>query len=82
MSSDTILAMKSLMTPRAAVIASILFAVLLITSLGLALFLLLSTGLFYWTPRVFPLGVLLISVCILVSNLGKPKRELMTATQP
>ena len=80
MSSDTILAMKSLMTPRAAVIAGILFAVLLITNL--ALFLLLSTGLFYWTPRVFPLGVLVISVCILVSNLGKPKRELMTATQP
>ena len=78
MSSDTILAMKSLMTPRAAVIAGILFAVLLITNL--ALFLLLSTGLFYWTPRVFPLGVLVISVCILVSNLGKPKSELITAT--
>jgi len=39
--------------------------------LALALFLLLSTGLFYWAPLVFPLWVLLISVHILLANLGR-----------
>jgi hypothetical protein len=48
--------------------------------IALALFLLLSTGLFYWAPLVFPLWVLLISVYILVSNLGRPKSELIKAT--
>ena len=48
--------------------------------LALALFLLLSIGLFYLAPLVFPMWVLLISVYILVSNLGKPKSELITAT--
>lgn len=47
--------------------------------LALALFLLLSIGFFYWAPLAFPLWVLLISVYILVSNLGKPKSELITA---
>jgi hypothetical protein len=41
--------------------------------LALALFLLLSLGFFYWAPLVFPLWVLLISVHILVVNLGRPK---------
>jgi hypothetical protein len=36
---------------------------------ALALLLLLSTGYLYWTPLVFPLWVLLISVHILVANL-------------
>jgi hypothetical protein len=48
--------------------------------LVLALFLLLSVGFFYWAPLVFPLWVLLISLYILVSNLGRPKSELITAT--
>jgi hypothetical protein len=39
--------------------------------LVLALFLLLSTGFFYWAPLVFPLWVLLISVHILLANLGR-----------
>ena len=39
----------------------------------LALFLLLSTGSFYWAPLIFPLWVLLISVYILVANLQKSK---------
>jgi hypothetical protein len=43
--------------------------------LVLALFLLLSTGSFYWAPLVFPLWVLLISVYILVVNLQKSKGE-------
>ena len=43
--------------------------------LGLALFLLLSTGVFYWAPLVFPLWVLLISVHILIANLRRSKRE-------
>lgn len=43
--------------------------------LVLALFLLLSVGYFYWAPLVFPLWVLLISVYILLANLGKPTRE-------
>ena len=38
--------------------------------LVLALFLLFSLGFFYWAPLVFPLWVLLISVHILVANLG------------
>ena len=36
--------------------------------LALALFLLLSTGSFYWAPLVFPLWVILISVHILLAN--------------
>ena len=43
--------------------------------LGLALFLLLSLGFFYWAPLVFPLWVLLISVHILMANLGGSDRE-------
>jgi len=43
--------------------------------LVLALFLLLSTGSFYWAPLVFPLWVLLISVYILLANLRKSKGE-------
>ena len=39
--------------------------------LVLALFLLLSLGIFYWAPLVFPLWVLLISVYILLANLGR-----------
>ena len=39
--------------------------------LVLALFLLFSLGFFYWAPLVFPLWVLLISVHILVANLGR-----------
>jgi hypothetical protein len=50
--------------------------------LVLALFLLLSSGYVSWALLVFPLWVLMISVYILVSNLGKPKSELITATQP
>jgi hypothetical protein len=37
----------------------------------LALFLILSLGFFYWAPLVFPLWVLLISVYILIANLGR-----------
>ena len=43
--------------------------------LGLALFLLLSVGFFYWAPLVFPLWILLISVHILGENLRRPKLE-------
>jgi hypothetical protein len=39
--------------------------------LVLALFLLFSLGTFYWAPLVFPLWVLLISVHILLANLGR-----------
>jgi hypothetical protein len=39
----------------------------------LALFLLLSVGFFEWAPLVFPVWVLMISVHILLANLGKPK---------
>ena len=46
-----------------------------VLGLVLALFLLLSTGSFYWAPLVFPLWVLLISVYILVVNLQKSKGE-------
>jgi hypothetical protein len=48
--------------------------------LALALFLLLSVGFFYWAPLVFPLWVLLISLYILVSNFGRTKSKLITAT--
>jgi hypothetical protein len=47
--------------------------------LVLALFLLLSLGFFYWAPLVFPLWVLLISVHILLANLGSPTSEPGTA---
>jgi hypothetical protein len=43
--------------------------------LVLALFLLLSTGSFYWAPLVFPLWVLLISVYILLVNLRRSKGQ-------
>jgi hypothetical protein len=43
--------------------------------LGLALFLLLSLGSFYWVPLVFPLWVLLISVYILLANLRRFQGE-------
>ena len=39
--------------------------------LALALFLLISISFSYWAPLVFPLWVLLISVHILLANLGK-----------
>jgi hypothetical protein len=51
-----------------------------ILGLALALFLLLSTGFFYWAPLVFPLWVLLISVHILLENLGRQKGEPISAT--
>ena len=41
--------------------------------LVLAVFLLLSLGNFYWAPLVFPLWVLLISVHILLENLGRSR---------
>jgi hypothetical protein len=50
--------------------------------LVLALFLLLSSGYFSWALLVFPLWVFMISMHILVSNLGKPNSEIITATQP
>jgi hypothetical protein len=43
--------------------------------LASALFLLLSVGFFYWAPLVFPLWVLLISVYILLANLGRSAGE-------
>jgi hypothetical protein len=43
--------------------------------LVLALFLLLTTGSFYWGPLVFPLFVLLISVYILLVNLRRSEGE-------
>ena len=43
--------------------------------LVLALFLLLSTGSFYWAPLVFPLWVLMISVYILLVNLKRSKSQ-------
>ena len=43
--------------------------------LVLALILLLTVSLFYWTPLLFPLWVLLISVHILLANLRVPKKE-------
>lgn len=43
--------------------------------LVLALFLLLSVGFVTWAPLVFPLWVLLISVHILLTNLGGSNRE-------
>lgn len=42
--------------------------------LALAIFLMLSVGAFYWAPLVFPLWVLLISVHILLANLGRSER--------
>jgi hypothetical protein len=39
--------------------------------LALALFLILSLGIFYWAPLVFPLWVLLVSVDILLVNLRR-----------
>ncbi len=47
--------------------------------LALALFLLLSLGSFYWAPLVFPLWVLLISVHILLANLGRSESRPGTA---
>jgi hypothetical protein len=47
--------------------------------LVLALFLLLSSGLFYWAPLVFPLWVLMISVYILQTNLRRKQSEPVTA---
>ena len=47
--------------------------------LALALFLLFSLGFFYWAPLVFPLWVLMISVYILVMNLGRSQGEDATA---
>jgi len=43
--------------------------------LVLALILLLTVSLFYWTPLLFPLWVLLISLHILLANLRVPKKE-------
>lgn len=45
----------------------------------LALFLLLSVGFLYWVMLVFPLWVLLISIHILLANLGWSKGELSHA---
>jgi hypothetical protein len=43
--------------------------------LVLALFLLLSLGSLQWAPLVFPLWVLLISVHILLANLGRSQGQ-------
>ena len=43
--------------------------------LALALFLLFSIGFFAWASLVFPLWVLLISVYILLANIGRPRDE-------
>jgi hypothetical protein len=43
--------------------------------LVLALFLLFSIGFFAWASLVFPLWVLLISVYILLANIGRPRDE-------
>jgi CHASE2 domain-containing sensor protein len=47
----------------------------------LALFLLLSIGFFDWSPVVFPLWILLISVYILLANLRRTKSESIPAAQ-
>ncbi len=47
----------------------------------LALFLLLSLGLFYWAPLIFPVWVLLISIYILLANIRKPNSEPAPTTQ-
>ena len=44
--------------------------------IALALFLLLSVGFLYWVVLVFPLWVLLISIHILLTNLGNTDSEL------
>jgi len=53
--------------------------------LGLALFLLLSMGFFYWAPLVFPLWTLLISTYFLLTNLkpaqGAPTPSAIDKTQ-
>jgi hypothetical protein len=46
----------------------------------LALFLLLSLGLVYWAPLVFPLWVLVISVHILLANLGRRQGQNASST--
>jgi hypothetical protein len=46
--------------------------------LALALFLLFSLGFFSWSPLVFPLWVLLISIYLLLTNLRRSKNELPT----
>ena len=43
--------------------------------LALAVFLLLSLGIFYWAPLVFPLWIFLISVEILAANYRRAKSE-------
>jgi len=52
-----------------------------ILGLALALFLILSLGLFSWATLVFPLWVLLISVYILMANLRRPESEPITTAQ-
>ena len=52
-----------------------------ILGLALALFLILSLGLFSWATLVFPLWVLLISVYILMANLRRPEGEPITTAQ-
>lgn len=47
----------------------------------LALFLLLSLGLFYWAPVIFPLWTLLISVEILLANLRSQNADPSTANE-
>ena len=46
-----------------------------IFGLVLAVFLLFSLGLFYWSPLVFPLWVLLISTHILLANRTRPESK-------
>ncbi len=46
-----------------------------ILGLVLAVFLLFSLGLFYWSPLVFPLWVLLISTHILLANRTRPESK-------
>jgi hypothetical protein len=43
--------------------------------LTLALFLILSLGIFYWAPLVFPFWILMISIEILVGNYRRAKSE-------
>jgi len=49
--------------------------------IALALILLLTIYLNSWAPTIFPLGVLLISVHILLANFRKPKNEPIPASQ-
>ena len=79
-----------LKTPRAAAIAGIVFAVLLIAVLLLfrlsfeaafALFFLLSGRYIEWILMLFPLWVLLISIYILIDNLRQTPQAAATGPE-